>query len=280
MLRIIYIAAVAMAIVLGISCKKDNSDLPKDNNQSVTPENPVANLKKIGETYVYATAAKAIIYADKDFVVGYNNVYVMFYDSVDNTLLSDGHCRLSTLMDMGSMKHGSPVEDPDNATPEKGLYKGAAVFQMASGMMGTWKLTISYHNHKIDKEGTGELPITVHSTSNTTIKTIVTSDSTTVMISLVKPTNAKVGINNFELLLNKKETMMLFPAITDYEIEINPEMPSMGHGSPNNVNPVHQAKGRYHGKVNFTMTGLWRINIKLKKNGSTLSESTYFDVSF
>lgn len=74
--------------------------------------------------------------------------------------------------------------------------------------------------------------------------------------------------------------MMSFPAITDYEVEINPEMPSMGHGSPNNVNPVHTAKGHYTGKVNFTMTGLWRVHIKLKKNGSVISESAYFDITF
>jgi len=55
-------------------------------------------------------------------------------------------------------------------------------------------------------------------------------------------------------------------------------MPSMGHGSPNNVNPVLTKNGHYKGKVNFTMTGDWRINLELNKDGKTTK--TFFDLLF
>jgi hypothetical protein len=55
-------------------------------------------------------------------------------------------------------------------------------------------------------------------------------------------------------------------------------MPSMGHGSPNNINPLHIKNGHYKGKVNFTMTGDWRINLVLNKDGKT--SSTFFDLLF
>jgi hypothetical protein len=57
-------------------------------------------------------------------------------------------------------------------------------------------------------------------------------------------------------------------------------MPSMGHGSPNNVNPTSTGKGHYKGKVNFTMTGEWKINVAIKKGGSTVSNGLYYMLNF
>lgn len=279
MFRTIYMALIAAMLVFNYSCKKDESDPPANNPTPITPENPAANLKKLGETYIAGAAAKAIVYADKDLQTGYNAIYVMFYDSLSNTLLTDGHCELETEMTMSAMTHASPVESPESPKPDKGLYKGAAVFQMASGSMGSWKLFIHYHNHKNDQEGEGELAITVGTPSVARIATLSASDSTILLVSLVKPATTKEGLNDFEILINKKETMMSFPAITDYTVEITPEMPSMGHGSPDNVNPVHTANGHYTGKVNLTMNGLWRIHIKLKKNNVVMHDQFYFDIT-
>ena len=86
-------------------------------------------------------------------------------------------------------------------------------------------------------------------------------------------------MNDFEIVLHKKVSMMDFPAIENYTIEIVPEMPSMGHGSPNNVNPIHLANGHYIGKVNFTMTGLWKIKLKLYKNGTLISDDQFFEIT-
>ena len=72
--------------------------------------------------------------------------------------------------------------------------------------------------------------------------------------------------------------MMTFPAEDNFSITMTPEMPSMGHGSPNNVNPVLTKNGHYKGKVNFTMTGDWRINLVLNKEGK--STTTFFDLLF
>ncbi len=54
----------------------------------------------------------------------------------------------------------------------------------------------------------------------------------------------------------------------------------MGHGSPNNVNPVSTGKGHYKGKVNFTMTGEWKINVIVKKDGNIISKDLYFNTTF
>jgi hypothetical protein len=65
--------------------------------------------------------------------------------------------------------------------------------------------------------------------------------------------------------------------VNDYSIVLTPEMPSMGHGSPNNVNPTFSSNGHYTGKVNYTMTGDWRLNLSLSQSG-TLVKELYFDV--
>jgi hypothetical protein len=44
-------------------------------------------------------------------------------------------------------------------------------------------------------------------------------------------------------------------------------------------NPIHSINGHYKGKVNFTMSGLWQIQLKLAKNGVLLSDQIYFETT-
>lgn len=86
---------------------------------------------------------------------------------------------------------------------------------------------------------------------------------------------------------------MDFPLVQNYRIEVDPRMPGMGnHTSPNNVDLGYDATtGIYKGKLNFTMTGYWKINLKLEnQNGELLkgeditteieSSSLYFEIEF
>ena len=74
--------------------------------------------------------------------------------------------------------------------------------------------------------------------------------------------------------------MMDYPAVDGMNIMFEPTMPSMGHGSPNNVNPVFTTKGHYKGKVNFTMTGDWRLDFTISGDGSTFANHAIIDVLF
>ena len=99
------------------------------------------------------------------------------------------------------------------------------------------------------------------------------------VISLIPPVKWKAGLNDFEITIHKMVSMDDFPTVEDYTVEVEPEMPSMGHGSPNNVNPVHTSNGHYMGKVNFTMSGLWNVKLKLFKNGKLVSEGLLFEIT-
>lgn len=259
------------------SCKKNNTTPDEETGPTV---NPTANLVQIGETYIIGAKAKAVIYSTKPFETGYNDIYVALYDSVDGSKLSNGHFDILPMMDMGMMQHSCPVENTEDTTTTNGYFKSAVVFIMP-GNATQWSLNLNFHNHKNNLEGTGILGVNVNSSSpNKLVSTVLPLDSnSSVFISLVGLSNPQVGTNDFEITLHKKSNMMSFPAIDNYSVEIVPEMPSMGHGSPNNVNPILTSNGHYVGKVNFTMTGLWRVNLKLYKNGTLISSDQYFETT-
>jgi hypothetical protein len=74
-----------------------------------------------------------------------------------------------------------------------------------------------------------------------------------------------------------EELAAQFIPATDLVFEMTPSMPAMGHGSPNNESPVWaedtQNQGLYAGKVNFSMTGDWQLDLKIEDNQGTLIDS-------
>lgn len=267
---------LTVMVALIFSCKKTNES---PEIITATP-NATDNLTKIGETYIIGAKTKAIIYSSKPFETGYNEIYVALYDSLDGTRLSNGHFSITPMMDMGMMQHSCPVENTMDTITTNGYFKTAVVFSMA-GTAAQWSLNMNFHNHKNNLQGSGALGVDVVSSSPTRFKSTVLSldSNASVFISMVGLTNPQVGINTFEITIHKKANMMSYPSVNNYSVEIVPEMPSMGHGSPNNINPVLTTNGHYVGKVNFTMTGLWRINLKLYKNGTLISSDQYFETT-
>ncbi len=181
---------------------------------------------------------------------------------------------------MGSMQHSAPYENPSSENAVNHLFPCSVVFIMPS-TSGTWTLKVQVHNHLNDKEGSLTIPITVADPIKATTKSFISlNDGGKYFISLIEPSSPKVGINDMEIAIYKKKTMMEFPADSSLSVTLTPEMPTMGHGSPNNINPVHIGNGHYKGKVNFTMTGLWRLNLDFA-SGTAVADSTfYFDTEF
>jgi hypothetical protein len=274
LLNLTYLLAASLIL---FSCTKDNEETVID---------PLAGLTKLKEGYAIGASAKVEIWGKKNFFVGYNNLVVVLYDSLNlKEKITDAHIHFMPVMTMKmgmmTMQHACPVENPDE-TAVNNVFPGAVAFIMATETDGTWKLGVSVHNHKYDKEGEAEFDITVDNPA-TSILSVFTSqsvDSSKLVLSLVQPTAPKVGMNDIEFTIHKKADMMNFPADNSYTIEITPEMPSMGHGSPNNVNPVNTGNGHYIGKVNFTMTGEWKVNVLVKKDGNTVSKNAYFNITF
>jgi hypothetical protein len=251
-----------------ISCEKDED-----------PENDNPGLVLIATATTEKQAFQVTLYANDTLFEGYNRLFISVKSTSTTNEITDATITLKPLMDMVDMVHAAPVENPQNVANDEGLFEGAVVFIMPSTDMMGWTLDVSVKTVDKDETAVLEIPLVRILDEARKINVISPLDETKYFVSLVNPMDADVGINDCELTVHYKEDMMSFPPAEDLTIEIEPEMPSMDHGSPNNVQPVHVGNGHYAGKVNFTMTGWWRIHLVIKKDGSVITEDAYMDIT-
>ncbi|MDD4968308.1 MAG: FixH family protein [Paludibacter sp.] len=268
------ITSILVISSLFVSC---NNDEPIIKNQ--------VNYIKVAEAVSASSSFNVVFYATDSLFVGYNNVYFKITDKNTGAAITHATLVMHPLMNMGTSSHACPFENPADSLTAEGYFKGAVLFSM----MGTnsWSLAVDVTAN--GKTETVTFPIDKVKSTNP-VKKIVVMDSlstgagtwtvTKYPVSLVEPTAWKTGINTFEITVHTMASMMSFPCCSGMTVEITPEMPSMGHGSPNNVNPVFIGNGHYRGAVNFTMTGSWRINMVFKMGGRTLGTNNYFDIVF
>ena len=270
-----FLALVCLALLYNItflsSCKKNDA-----------PEaDPTVGLTKLTTGYVPGAAAKIeVCTKTTTLVTGYNKFYIALYDSTSGKRIDAAKIQLMPMMDMGMMKHSAPFENPVSENAINHLFPCSAVFIMAS-TAGTWSLQIKVHNNVGDKTGVITIPVTVIEPVKSTMKSFTAlHDGGKYFVSLVAPSSPKVGINDLEFIIFKKVSMMSFPADSSLSVSFVPEMPTMGHSSPNNVNPIHIGNGHYKGKVNFTMTGLWRLNVDFLSGAAVADTTQSFDIEF
>lgn len=255
--------------LLFAACEKDEDNIPEEMNfQPVVKANSEAGLFSVE------------LMAKETLFQGYNKLYLDIRKSSGNSRVTQASVKLRPLMHMTTMTHAAPVENPLPTVGDEGYFEGAVVFIMPSNPDEGWTLEVA-----IDAEGqkdTVDLTIPEVRGLEEAREFNAVSEATgrTYFVSLVEPSAPKVGMNDIEFTVHYRENMLSFPAAEDLLIAIEPEMPSMNHGSPNNVNPVHTGNGHYKGKVNFTMTGWWRVNIDLSQGGQAIGENLSFDITF
>lgn len=237
-------------------------------------------LKKLGSLSNADANAIVELWAGSDLVTGFNMLYLVTKDLNSGELLKDGSLSINPMMDMGMHMHSAPFVNPAGSAPnEKGLYLASVVFIMPGNTTQKWTLNVKYKNNSTGREGDYAFPIEVGAGTNRLIQNFTASDdSARIFISWKLTETPQVGINEFVVQAHYRKNMMEFPPLDNLLIEMEPEMPTMGHGSPDNVHPVFQSAGTYVGKVNFTMTGLWKINLKVKRSdGSLINDAIYFE---
>lgn len=263
------------------NARKDDGSCVYSKKQTPDPKPTdkadVTGLTKIGEGTT-AEGTKLEVYGLEKAFAGYNYLFLAVYDK-DGKLLKDGKLSLTTLMDMGTKKHASPVENPTSEkASDKGLYEAQVYFTMPS-TSGSWKLIVTFVN-SANAEEKADVSVTVDEPSNKVYLSFVAKDdSSKIFLAWALSQKPKVGVNDMEIVAFKMQDMMMFPPQTGLTIEIEPEMPSMGHGSPNNVHPVETSGGHYKGKVNFTMSGYWKIHVVVKRSGTIIADNISFDYS-
>lgn len=258
--------------MLSNGCKKDDN--------TTSPNTTNSKYIDYGSAYAVGAGVKVQLMAKDSLFVGYNHLYLKLTDSADGSALDQASISLMPKMEMPSMTHSAPMENPGNQPDSSGMFEGAVVFLMPGDDMNHWYLDVNITNTVTGKKGMAEIPVTVITPPTTMMKSFTAdNDSSGLFISLVKPKNPVVGANDFEIVLNKEAGMMNFPPVTGYSISITPEMPSMGHGSSNNVDPIDVGNGHYKGKVNFSMSGMWRVHLKIEQGSDMVAQDEYFDIT-
>jgi hypothetical protein len=224
---------------------------------------------------------KVELYSKNDTLFeGYNKLFFSVTESETKNLISEAELGLRPMMHMVDKMHSAPYENPESTASSDGYFEGAVVFIMPSNPDEGWVLNVDMNISETETVTELEIPWVKYLEEPRKVKVTSDIDGTIYFVSLVEPSDPVVGINPCEFTIHYKESMMSFPAATDLTMTIEPEMPSMEHGSPNNEDPVHTEKGHYTGKVNFTMTGWWRVHFTLKKGDKIVSDDNYMDITF
>ena len=207
------------------------------------------------------------------FHTGYNELYFVSTKKESGNYIKDLTVTSNTpLMYMSKMNmyHSTPVSDKSRIVNYDYLAvkRVWASFLMNSSENGSW--TYSYEVDVLGKTGGVEkkdIVVNALPEGQVWLKSFKVGDDT-FFLSLVNPTDWKTGTNNIKAYVSKKSNPITTPyalAAETFTVDIDPRMPDMGnHTSPNNTPLTKQEDGSYQGTINLTMTGLWRIHLKVK----------------
>ena len=247
--RYIHIALLSIFSVLVIACDDDENLNPSD-----TPTNN-ADYSTLVSFFVLNDYT-INLYAVEKLYVGYNHFKVEVRDNNTDEVLSISGLNILPTMDMGENMHSAPrrmiAED-----------KFDVLFIMPSMSDRKWNLGLSFEINGELIEQDFDLDV-VNSDFGKVISEEGHHDSGSYVIAL-KKSDWNVGLNDIEFVLYEQKSLMQFHPVNDATFSMEPDMPSMQHGSNNNVAPTTvDSEGLYAGKVNFTMTGQWRVTVELE----------------
>ncbi len=279
-----YIFAILILSISFVSCSDDDDNTPVE-------VNPVEGLNKI---YEFSEADHSIeIYSQKTGLeVGYNEISIRIKDMASDKYITNAAPTWMPMMHMETMNHSAPHTMLSNSE-ESTVYKGYIVFQMAGNATEYWEVMLNYSLNGQAIEKAVRVSVVQPADGLNKTQVFTGSDNTRYILAYVNPKDPKVAINDLQAVLYKMETMMSFQMVENFKITVDPRMPGMGnHSSPNNEDLIYNAATKmYNGKLSLTMTGYWKINLKLmNESGEVLKgedvtelnpeSSLYFELEF
>lgn len=243
-------------------------------NDPVSPDpEPPISLQKIAEAE--DDGVRIELYGEQLPVIGANTLHIVLTDIASGSRLRSGSVTVRPIMDMPGAPHTAPFEQPTIADTA-GAWRSLVVLTMT----GAWNIEVAWSDGVRTHEAT--LGFTVASSRRA--RAVIGSDGEIYIVTFVQPRKGDVGLNPCEILLHRQQSLTSYPAVTNATVDLEPFMPSMNHGSPANVDPMHTENGHYVGKVNFTMLGEWRLDFSISmpdpnSESARITLATSFDIS-
>lgn len=242
--------------IFSVSCSDD------DDNNPTAPIDETEGLAKVQEI-TNDTHTLELYTVSGKFYTGYNTITVRIKENATGNYIENATVDWLPVMAMETMSHACPYSAVAKKTGTQTLYEGFIIYQMTNTDGSGWSLTVNY---TINGEAfTASNTITVLQSEQKNISVFMGTDDARYVVAFVQPTEPIIGINDLTVGVYKMANMMSFPVVENYSLTLDPRMPDMGnHSSPNNTDLTYNAADKfYHGDLSLTMTGYWKLNLKL-----------------
>lgn len=251
---ILPIVFIVFIVLFSVSCSEDSDDAPYVNE--------LENLIKAHEID-NGTHTIALYTETGEIRTGYNAISLTIKNAETDSYIEDASVSWSPVMQMETMNHSCPNSAVTKAVNKTMVYEGFIIPQMTNTDGSGWSITINYSTN--GNQFTATDNITVLQSEQKNVAVFTGSDEVKYVLALIEPTEPTIGTNNLVVGLYKMESMMAFPKIENFTIEVDPRMPDMGnHSSPNNTDLVYNSSDElYHSQLSLTMTGYWKLNLKV-----------------
>ena len=273
-----------VALSFFISCSED------DNNDDNTPINEIENLIKVQN--IENDSHTIEVYTQSGVLTqGYNEITIRIKDKTTNEFVENATVSWTPMMHMTEMSHSCPTSEVTKVAGKQTIYSGYIIFQMPENQDEGWDLTFNYSIGGTDYQAVASISVPMSPRQRVT--TFMGADGVKYILALIAPQQPEVAINDMTVGLFKMENMMNFPVVENYTITLDPRMPGMGnHSSPNNEDLTYDDTTMlYNGKLSLTMTGYWKLNLKLLNANNELikgedvtetneSSSLYLELEF
>lgn len=210
------------------------------------------------------------------FKVGYNPIFLRITDK-NGDYVQEANIDWMPMMTMNMHgmihEHGCPFSPIQKVADKKTLFEGYIVFIMASdGPDNFWDLEVNFtaNGESVSVNQTINV-VSTDSDFNKEFASVTGTDNVSYFAALIEPSKPQIGTNDITVGLFKMGEHHDFPVVNNYKIKVDPRMPSMGnHSAPGNEDMVQGSDGFYHGKVGFSMSGYWKINLILEDNNGNV----------
>jgi hypothetical protein len=237
----------------------------------------------VSKTYLASVVAGDLTVAlltDSQLQTGLTPVYLKI-STATGVPVTDAAVAFMPMMAMSTgVSHTCPMLGAPTVGAD-GLYRVDVVFSMPSTAVDSWSATATITRPAAAAVQAVFPLLTVMDSGR--LKTFTYTDpvsaTTTKYITSLSFVGApKVGLNPIVFTLHFRQDMMTFPSVDDAVLLLDPEMPSMGHGSPGSINPTLTAPGRYEGQLSFSMAGEWETTVTVNRAGVTVGAPVFATV--
>lgn len=246
--------------------------------ESAVAPPPVDNFKEIASANLPGDYNISLFINSGDsLTTGYNDIFLKV--KKNSTEQNSGYVKFFPKMWMTpTYMHSTAVSERFNYENSSGYYKGYSVFSMVTDPLQgvVWYGVFTY----VDGQGNSfvQQDSTPLYTSNHPEKQwrffFDSTDQSVYMFTLVNPFSASVGLNDITVLLHKTEPhLIVHQELHDAVMSISVYDINTYNQSAGNISPVPGSDGFYHGKINISYSGEWKMCDTIRYQGRLITNN-------